>query len=154
MSERFRINKKFEINEDPKKKFEIHRERMGDSTPLSEVESINEGGSSPKSREALSGLVEAPLLEACESLFDKNIQTVFSSANKDDIRSGEVYITIDYDSLTPANQMVARSLGEIHKTHGSEPKNAVNLTIRVSPETTVGEIRKAAVQIISKFESQ
>lgn len=139
MSERFKIN---ELNID-------------ETTPISEIQPISEGGVEIQTREDLEKLVEPPLLEACQVLFDKRIRTIFSSANKYDISSGEGYITIDFDNLSPKNREIAKSIGgETHMTHGSEPVNAINLPIPISNDSTVGEINKASLEIVSKFENQ
>ncbi len=53
--------------------------------------------------------LEAPIKEACKLLYDLNIRTTFSSANKQDVtrRNGYGWINIDYDSLSPENQAIA-----------------------------------------------
>lgn len=154
MSDRFRINRKFEINQGEPKKFEVHREEVPDETPISEIEQIAEGGLSVSKKEDLVQLVEAPLLQACEELYDKGIKTIFSSANRQDIAMGHAYITIDFDSLNPANQELAGSLGEIYMTHGSVPVRAVNIEIPINEASTVGDIRRAAAEIVAQFHNQ
>ena len=53
---------------------------------ISEVEPIAEGrGRHVRTREELKNLVEIPLLATCEELYDKNIRTLSTSANKNDI---------------------------------------------------------------------
>ena len=95
-----------------------------------------------------------PLLEACQILYDKKIKTLMSSANKKDLISGKVYIAIDFDSLSPSNQELARNFGKIYIMHGSIPRPAVNLEISVNQNTTIGQIKKAAKQLVFKFEQQ
>lgn len=132
------MSKRFEIIDPVKKKFEILR--ISDETLLSQIDPIEQGGLTPDSKEELKTLVEAPLLEACQILYNKNIKTLFSSANKKDLSIGKVYITIDYNSLSLKNQEIARNLGEIHMSHGGTPVPAINLSIPVSEKTTVGQI--------------
>src|ERR1035437_10524830 len=82
-------------------------ERVPNSLLISEMSAIEESGYSPTTRESLSKLVEAPLLEACEDLYDKNIRTAMSSANKKDIEyGGHAYIDIDFDSLSEENKAI------------------------------------------------
>ena len=58
-------------------------------------------------RDFLNEIVELPCLEACFSLYDKNIQTHMSSANlKDKI----AYIDIVYESLDDNNKKIAEQL--------------------------------------------
>src|SRR5687768_7262504 len=64
-------------------------------------------------REDLKNLIEGPLLSACEELYDKNIDTVGSSANKKDVSQGYAYITIDFETLSARNQNIGRELGEL-----------------------------------------
>ena len=151
MSERLRIipKKQFEV---VKKRFEILG--ISDETPLSAIEPITKGGLVPESREDLANLVEAPLLEACLVLFDKNIKTISSSANKGDIVAGKAYVIIDYGSLNERNKDIARTFGDVYVFHGSIDVPAVNLEIRVDKNTKVGQIRKAALAIVEKFEQQ
>ncbi|OGI75439.1 hypothetical protein A3C67_01005 [Candidatus Nomurabacteria bacterium RIFCSPHIGHO2_02_FULL_42_19] len=156
MSERFRIRRKFEIQNPPKKKFEIIQDpqEVNDDTPISQIDPISEGGLTPRNRGDLDHFVEAPLLEACQILFDKGIKTIFSSANKNDLSNQEAYIAIDYSTLSPYNQRIAKSLGEIHMAHGSVPAPAVNLMIPIEQNTTVGQVRNAARLLVSKFKQQ
>lgn len=143
----------------PKKKFEIHKKTfevvgLSDETPLRAIEPIEQGGISVETREDLVVLVEAPLLEACQHLYDKNIKTIMSSANKKDITSGKVYIAIDFDSLSPKNQEIAKSLGEMFMMHGASPKPAINLEIPVDQDTTIAQVKIQAKELVEKFQQQ
>lgn len=151
MSERFRII--------PKKKFEIVKKRfdilgVSDETPLSAIQPITKSALVPNSREDLVNIVEAPLLEACQILYDKNIKTVMSSANKEDMKSGIAWIAIDVGSLSEENKEVAKELGKIYMMHGSVPRPAINLEISISQNTTVDDIRKIALKMVEKFKQQ
>lgn len=121
--------------------------------PLSEIEPIEEGGLTPQNREDLKMWVEAPLLDACQQFYDKGIKTVFSSANKTDINR-YAYIALDFDSLSPRNQEIALRLGEEGKIHGSKPRKGIYLKIPVNNKTTVGDIKKAALEMVQQFEQQ
>lgn len=63
-----------------------------------------------KDKVVLDKIVDLPCLEACKYLFDCNILTQNSSANKDDIDYGSGYITIDYKSLDEHNKKVYEDL--------------------------------------------
>lgn len=64
-----------------------------------------------KDREDLRRIIEEPCLDACLTLYDKNIQTVSSSANEGN-RGGEAYICINYDSLEEDNKQILKRLIE------------------------------------------
>lgn len=136
--------KKFEIRAPERKPFEIRR-------TLSEIEPIEESNLTPQSREDLARLVEAPLLEACQVLFDKNIGTWMSSANKKDVAAGEVYIIIYFDTLSPRNKEIALQNGMLSKYLDRE---YVKISMPVDEQTTAGQISKHMIAIASEFESQ
>ena len=129
-------------------------ERMLDSSLISQVEVITESGITPRTKEDLARLVEPPLLEACEELYDKNIKTVMSSANSKDVETGEAYIDIEYESLSEENKGIARELGESFMMHGSVPTECIKLVFSVNVSTTVGDIRRVAHEVVSKFKYQ
>lgn len=118
---------------------------------LNEVEPIEQGGVAVVARESLKDIVELPLLAACQELYDKNIQTSMTSANKKDIETGEAYITLVYDTLSDENKIVADSLAEMHEYRG---KKYAKLIIPVTAQTTVAELGKRALEIASKFKKQ
>lgn len=129
-------------------------ERMLDSVPISEIEPIAKSGVVVFSKETLSELVEPPLLEACEELYSKNINTIMSSANKHDIENGKVYIDIEFETLSPENQEIALRLGESFMMHSAAPFQCIKLTFPVSGTTTVGDIRRLAMEKVSQFKPQ
>lgn len=130
---------------------EQNKNRVGDDILITDIPVIEEGGVVPKTREGLAQLVEAPLLEACEELYDKNVETVMSSANSKDI-DGEGYITIAFDSLSEENKQVALSLGKPYNMGGI--KKCVNITFPITSGTTVGDIRRMTHEAVSKFHKQ
>ena len=87
------------------------------------------------SRGDLRKIIEAPFLAACEELYDKNITTLGSSANKKDIETGSAYIILNFDLLSTRNKEVTKGLGEVYESDGV---NQVRLDIPVSPESTLG----------------
>jgi hypothetical protein len=129
---------------------EQKNERVADSLLITEIPAIEEGGVVPVTREGLDRLVEPPLLEACEELYDKNIRTCMSSANSKDV-GHEGHITIEFDSLSDANKEVALSFGQPYNWQGV---NYVNITFPITPATTVGDIRRISRDAVSKFYKQ
>ncbi len=137
-------------NIQPKVENEITNETMISSIPV-----IRESVVFPKTREGLSQLVEAPLIEACQDLWDKNIQTLMSSANAGDAGHNG-FIDISFDTLSEENKKVALSFdSEIKLMHGPEPRiKYLKLKIPIPATATVGDIKKIAKEIVSKFNKQ
>ncbi|MFA7663145.1 MAG: hypothetical protein WCX88_04500, partial [Patescibacteria group bacterium] len=113
---------------------------------LAEVPAIEETTSKILNKADLKKFVEAPLLSACEEFYDKNIQTLASSANKTDIRSGgHAYIYIDFGSLSAENKQIALQYGQPEDSHYS--KNSLKIEIPITETTTVEEITQTANKI-------
>lgn len=61
-------------------------------------------------------VVEAPVRAACIALFERNIRTFASSANRTHIDCHEpAWVVIDFAGLSPANQQVALSVCRVGK---------------------------------------
>ncbi len=149
MDKKFQINKKFEINS--QKKFEIHSNLEQKDTRISELEGIYDNrGQEIRKREDLRKIVEAPLLKACESIYDKNIKTRGTSANKKDVGS-EAYIIISFDELSKRNQKIGESLGEVFF---ADDENQLKITFPVTDHTTFAEVEDHFFEISKKFEKQ
>lgn len=102
----------------------------------------------------LKKLVETPLLEACEILYDKNIRTTETSANAENIKySRKVGIVIDFDTLSTENKEIARKLCQIGNNH-PDGYTAASIEIPVSESTTVAEIKKEVEAIVKQFKLQ
>ena len=65
-----------------------------------------------KTRSEIEQFVEEPIIKPCQIFYDKNIKTIMSSANKDNIGS-EAWIEIDYDTLSSHNKKIAEWLGKL-----------------------------------------
>lgn len=140
-------NKKFEI------KYQFRTYPL--ETRISEVEPIENGGHDPNTPGFnLETLIEFPLLEAVRTFNEKGIITIFSSANRKDVESGEVYITLDYNSLNAKNKKIAEDFSEIHSSHGGEQTESVKISIPTNERTTVGDVIMKYREILSKFENQ
>ncbi len=129
-------------------------ERVPDSTLISQIEVIQESGVIPRNKEDLASLVEPPLLEACEELYDMNINTVMSSANSKDVETGTAYIDIEFDTLSDENKGIAHGLGESFMMHGFVPMKCIKLEFPIDQNTTVGDVRRMAHETVSKLKPQ
>jgi len=125
------------------------------SLSLADVPPIENGSPIIATKEQLKTVVEAPLLAACEALYDKNIRTLASSANRKNIQNGEASILVDFDSLSEENKIIARKISEPEQAsgHGGGGKTFV-IAIPVSASSTVAEISKAALTIAQAFKWQ
>lgn len=135
---------------------------------MSEIESIDSGtyGYSTenvivKNREDLRKIIEEPCLPSCLVLYDKNIRTVNSSANKREI-GGQAYIGIDYDSLDENNKriledLIARGIIEQQELSDNPQKRGgrdITIKVPVTEEDTVGTVSDKFMAIIRQFEVQ
>lgn len=127
---------------------------------IRELEPIEESRSALiLERGSLAGLVERPLLLACEELYDKNITTLGTSANKKDLEHADwddpgaysAYIVIDFDALSARNQEIGRTLGKVRFADGG---NQLRITIPLTEETTFEEVQTQALEIAHKFVKQ
>lgn len=110
----------------------------------------------PDTSEGVEEIVELPLREACVALYNKGIETRSSSANREGIeRDGQVWILINYESLSYRNQAVARRAGHLYEDHHN---NGGRMTLRlfrkVDWETTVEEVEEWALRTVEQFEEQ
>ncbi|MFA4887868.1 MAG: hypothetical protein WC595_06680, partial [Candidatus Nanoarchaeia archaeon] len=105
-----------------------------------------------KRRSDLDKLVEKPLLGACQILYDKNIKTLESTANKNNISSG-ASIVLDYNSLSNENKVITNKYFG-HKKSTDGILVAEILIPITSPEKTVKEISDSAINEANKFKSQ
>lgn len=135
---------------------------------ISEVNSINSGdfgfsteGAFVKDREDLRKIIEEPCLPACLTLYDKNIQTVNSSANKREI-GGQAYIGINYDSLDENNKQILDQLilngiiEQLNLSDNPEQRGGRDVMIKVPvfEDDTVGKVSDRFMQIVSAFQQQ
>lgn len=82
------------------------------SSPLNNIDPIElSQGQLLVSADELARYVEPPALPACLDLYDKNIKTISSSANRKDAE--EAYIVIDFSSLSDSNKEIALRLGSL-----------------------------------------
>ncbi len=100
-----------------------------------------------KTKEDLDHLVEEPLLDICRKLYDLNIETLMSSANRKDIGSF-ANILIIYDTLSEENKEKLQMLSgnfpdkfELVKDFRGQGIDVMHVKMQVtSPDMTAGEI--------------
>ncbi|MFA5751212.1 MAG: hypothetical protein WCX79_02255 [Candidatus Paceibacterota bacterium] len=125
------------------------------STAISLVEPIEEGGLDPKtSGRSIETLVEYPLLEAAKAFTSKGIKTVSSSANKKNIKDGEVYIILDYSSLNETNRNVVEGIAKVYEQQFGKKDKLAKISVPINDKTTVGDIIMKFREITNKFENQ
>ncbi len=142
-------------NLDNQEEQSIYKKKIRDIEPI-------ETGGSIVTRETLQDFIEVPCLDACRYLYDLNIQTTMSSANKKDV-VGYGYIHIALDSLSTENQQIVLRMLEqdnnedrfsLGTEHGSVPKRFISIKTPINEETTVGDVRKDFMQVLSSLKIQ
>jgi len=128
-----------------------NEDRVSDDVLIGDIVAIEEGSMAVLTRENLSQIVEAPLLDACMELYDKNIETVMSGANSKNV-NGEGHIMIASDSLSIENKEIALRLGRPFLLNGRT--NCIILSFPINAHTTVGDIRRDAHAMVSQFHKQ
>ncbi len=119
---------------------------------ISELEPIEEFRDTIlKNRSDLERLVEAPLLSACQEFYDKNIDTLSSSANKKDVPYGSGHIEINFDSLSDKNKEIGKTLGNVGFF---DDINKLNIKIPITTESTFQEVQDKSLEIAHKFFKQ
>lgn len=104
--------------------------------------------------------VEEPCLPACEDLYDKNILTYWSSANRDSPNYS--FILVRYDFLDDVNKAMADKLinqGILRKDTAHESWNSQNaiyghgvcLGVCTSSDTKVADVSQALLDLASNF---
>ena len=138
--------------------------RISTIQTINSAEVLDYGGTEGvivKNREDLKKIIEAPCLEACLDLYDKNIQTVNSSANAREI-GDMAYIGINYDSLDNENRKILDFLVEegiiepFELSDNPEQRGGRIFAIKVPvfEDDSVGTISDRFMQIASKFQPQ
>ncbi len=132
---------------------------------LRDVEKIFLAGNTQiESKADLAKIVEEPCLAVCEDLYDKNILTYWSSANKS--APDRAYVLIRYESLDDANKkiaddMIAKGILSDEPRYQFDSFNtaqeygkALYLGIDTNPDMPVAEISEKLCKIAAKFAPQ
>ena len=102
-------------------------------------------------------MVEKPLIPIVEELYKKNIRTVSSSANKNNVQNGYDFlpnIIVEYGSLSHENKKIAEYYGEVDTTKTMGKGDYVIIKILADKETTVSEFQLRALRIAKLFKKQ
>ena len=143
--------------------YEKSNNKIADTLLLRDVEKIFLAGNTQiNSKADLPKIVEKPCLAVCEQLYDKNILTYWSSANKESPYKAEVIIR--YESLDEkykkiANDLSARGILSIgsyldSRNTAEEYGQAVILRIKTNPNMTVKEISEQLCSVAMNFAPQ
>lgn len=132
---------------------------------LRDVEQIFLAGNTQvESKADLAKIVEEPCLAVCENLYDKNILTYWSSANKN--APDRAYVLIRYESLDDNNKKIADDmiaqgvLSDAPKYNfdsyntAQEYGKALYLGIDTNPDMEVAEISEKLCKIAAEFAPQ
>jgi len=107
------------------------------------------------SRNKIAEIVESPLVEACKILYDKNIRTIWTSANTRNIEEKDTSaISIDFDDLSSENQQIAVENGFDIYHHPHTGKKTLNFKIPADESTTCEEFSKKAIEFANLFKKQ
>lgn len=128
-------------------------ETVRESKTIREIESIQENNrTSIHERSDIEILVEEPLVKACQIFYDKNIMTIYTTANKNNARvGGSAAISIEYDSLSDENKEIAEANGRLYDNYG---RKEVQFTFPITSETLVSEVERASVKLANLFKDQ
>ncbi len=74
---------------------------------LSDIAPIENSSVIISKKEEIKNYVELPLIKACEILWDKNIETYMSSANRQNVKYG-CFLEIVYDTLSESNKEICK----------------------------------------------
>lgn len=119
----------------------------------------------PKNRDAISLYADEPCVEACQLLYDLNIQTYTSGGHVDgkENTDGLAYIGIVYDSLSEKNKKIAvemirngiiDNIDNIDNNEGRRTGLTISLCIPINSDSLVGDVSDKLVQLASLFQQQ
>ena len=116
----------------------------------------------PKDRDSISLYADEPCVEACQLLYDLNIQTYTSSGHVDGKANaeGEAYVGINYDTLSDENKRIAKEMinnGIIDNIANNEGRGqglTISLSVPINSDSLVGEVSDKLIQLASMFQQQ
>ena len=124
---------------------------------IKDVEPIESSGSTLLTKDTMKDYVEEPCLDACMYLYNLNIQTYMSSANKKNVGEfGGISIYFD-DSLSDENKQIIQDLinrGNKNLNIGEYDVTIASIDVPITEETTVGEVKDEFMKIVSKLKIQ
>ena len=105
-------------------------------------------------REELKKIVEIPCLEATLALYDKNIRTTSTDANKNSIGSNG-HIRIEIESLSEENRKILKELyPDEYEQSIADGAGVFNFMVPIYQESTVEEISKSFMELLPDFVMQ
>lgn len=124
---------------------------------IKDVEPIESSGSTLLTKDTMKDYVEEPCLDACMYLYNLNIQTYMSSANKKNVGNfGSISIYFD-DSLSDENKQIIQDLinrGNKNLKIDEYDVAIASIDVPITEETTVGEVKDEFMKIVSKLKIQ
>ncbi len=116
----------------------------------------------PKDRDAISLYADEPCVEACQLLYDLNIQTYTSGGHVEGKvnTEGEAYVGINYDTLSDENKRIVKEMinnGIIDNIANNEDRGqglTISLRVSINSDSLVGEVSDKLVQLASMFQQQ
>lgn len=138
---------------------DIDNSRQSDEISLDFVYCTGTRSVIVKDKKYLSLIVDEPCLKACEYLYDCNIRTLNSSANRNNISSGEGFITIDYKSLDEVNKSIYQKLvdeGILPNIELKEIEEEIpfNIIVPMNEATTVLGFSEVMLEVVHNFVKQ
>jgi len=118
---------------------------------ITEIEPIGIQPVDIKKKDDIKKYVKLPLIASCEILWEKNIQTYSSSANRKNI-GNYVHINLNWNTLSPQNKKIGRKIGKIGNDH---EEKVVSLKIPISsPNEKIENISNSMICLVSQFKKQ
>lgn len=119
-------------------------------------------GCIPKSRESIKYYADEACLEACELLYDLNIQTFYSGGNVDGKENVDslAFIGISYDTLSEENKNIVKQMIEdgiidgIHDNSCRGEENVITISVPISSNDVVGQVSDKLMSIARQFKQQ
>ena len=115
----------------------------------------------PLNRDYIPLYADEPCVEACQLLYDLNIQTYTSGGHVDgkENATSEAFIGIVYDSLSEENKQIVRKLiekGLIDEITDARGRgiHVFSITVPITSDSLVGEVSDQLVAIASLFRQQ
>lgn len=116
----------------------------------------------PLNRDAIILYADEPCVEACQILYDLNIQTYSSGGHVDgkENETSEAFIGINYDTLDENNRAIVEKMiqdGIISKKQDSSGRGqgiVFNISVPIHSDDLVGVVSDKLVKIASQFQQQ
>ena len=123
---------------------------------------VGTGSCIPLNRDAIVLYADEPCVEACQLLYDLNIQTFSSGGHVDgkENATGEAFIGIEYDTLDENNKTIVERMiqdGIISNKQDASGRGqgiVFNISVPIHSDDMVGEVSDKLVKIASQFQLQ